>query len=181
MSSEIHVKAELIEGQHDAAIEFYASYSRHFVSKLVLRLAESLITEYPPSIANFLLAAPLQGAQIKKISLRINSDEHPHMWSFYKDLPYGGKSSVLANVLNSFIQMAEADKRIMERAYWGGQGAAAAVQAVAPVETDSDRPTQQDVAVANVNDKMEAMEGASVEEKIVEPEEDPLFDMVIEL
>ncbi len=119
MKDEIQIKAELIEYQHDAMIEFYKTYNRLFVNKVLLRLCESCFPLFPPSLANFVLSERRPDARVRNVVIRLDRKAYPNLWQFYKDLPYGARSTVIVNVLNRFVQIADANKQLMESAYWG--------------------------------------------------------------
>lgn len=201
--AELQVRGDLIEYQHDALISFHSRYSRKFVSKLLMRLAENMITEYPPNLANFLIDDPMPGAAKQKVTIRIRQDEHPAMWEFYRSLPHGGKSAILMNVLNAFVQAAEVDRSVMEKAFWGlkpqndrepvsndGLGHMASLKVTnAGGDTNqigSEEGRAQDTSEWGnqgiENNQVAAMEQAAVEPQLEEEEpHDPLMDVVISL
>lgn len=127
MKDVVQIKAELFEHQHDALMTFYDTYPRLFVNKLLLRLCEGCIPDYPPSLAQFTTSAPSPGAKKRKVVIRLSKSLSPAFWVFYKDLPYGARSVVIINLMNHYAQLAEADKRLMERVYWSGAAAASSV------------------------------------------------------
>ncbi|NVL48741.1 hypothetical protein F2S72_01870 [Pseudomonas syringae pv. actinidiae] len=118
MKETVQIKANLLEGQHDALIEFYGRFNRLFVNKLLLKLCEGVIPDYEPSLALFQSSVP-EGAKVaRKVAIRIEKDKHPLMWEFYKDLPYGSRTMVIVNLMNQYATLAEADPSIMENTYW---------------------------------------------------------------
>lgn len=119
MTDVVQIRAQLIEHQHDALISFYDTYPRLFVNKLLLRLCEWCLTQYPPTLAHFVSTPEMQGATKRQVVIRLDKDIYPGFWKFYKELPYGARSVVLPNVMNQYATMAEADKRLLERVYWG--------------------------------------------------------------
>lgn len=118
MKDSVQIKAELFEGRHDALLGFYERYSRLFVNKLLLKLCEGIMPSYKPSLALF--DQQPDGAQTKgrKVSILIEKDSSPLMYAFYRDLPYGSRTMVIVNLMNSYVQVAEADPKLMERLYW---------------------------------------------------------------
>ncbi|MPQ69415.1 hypothetical protein [Pseudomonas sp. MWU12-2323] len=118
MKDVVQIKAELVEHQHDALMTFYDTYPRLFVNKLLLRLCEGCMADYPPSLAQFTTSEPLALAKKRKVVIRLNKSLSPAFWEFYKGLPYGARSVVIINLMNHYAQIAEADKQLLERVYW---------------------------------------------------------------
>lgn len=118
MKDVIQVKTLLVEHQHDALLQFYKDYPRLYVSTVLLRLGESCLPSFPPTLAQFVTTPAQQGAQTRAVVIRIKREEYPALWAFYNDLPYGARTNVLINVLNWYATMAEADKTLLEKAYW---------------------------------------------------------------
>lgn len=120
MKTFVQIKAELFAGQHDSLIEFYDSYPRLFVNKLLLRLCEACMPLYPPKLAQF--ASNRNPSQVKPrvVAIRIDSNEHPIFWKFYKGLPYGAKQSFIVNLMNHYTLLAEADRNLLDNLYWSG-------------------------------------------------------------
>lgn len=118
MKDVIQVKTELVEHQHDALLQFYKDYPRLYVSTVLLRLGESCLPSYPPTLAQFVTTPAQQGAEKRAVVIRIKRDEYPGLWAFYNELPYGARTNVLINVLNWYATIAESDKTLLEKAYW---------------------------------------------------------------
>ena len=118
MKDVIQVKTSLVEHQHDALLQFYKDYPRLYVSTVLLRLGESCLPSFPPTLAQFVTSPAQQGADTRAVVIRIKRDEYPALWAFYNDLPYGARTNVLINVLNWYATMAEGDKTLLEKAYW---------------------------------------------------------------
>tara|TARA_R110002124_G_scaffold128157_23_gene288799 strand:- start:27382 stop:27912 length:531 start_codon:yes stop_codon:yes gene_type:complete len=113
------IKTQTIEHQHDSLIHFYETYPKLVAHKVILKLGESLLGTRPPTLADFEANRPQPNAVVRNIVLRIDRKEFPKLWQLYQGLPYGSKKTVIVNILNTYAQMAEADKRIMESAFWG--------------------------------------------------------------
>ncbi|MFL1449120.1 hypothetical protein ACI77O_12065 [Pseudomonas tritici] len=120
MKTTVQIKGELIKGQHDALIDFYAQYPRLFVNKLLLKLCEGCMPLYPPKLAQFASNRTQQNEKPKNVAIRIDKSEHPVFWKFYKGLPYGAKASFIVNLMNHYVQLAEADRTLLENLYWSG-------------------------------------------------------------
>jgi hypothetical protein len=120
MKAVVQIKAELFEGQHDALIAFYETYPRLFVNKLLLRLCEVLMPAYKPNLSFFTPHPEAPGATPRKVAIRIDKDQCPLFWEFYKQLPYGSRKLVAINLMNHYVQMVEGDKQMLERVYWKG-------------------------------------------------------------
>jgi hypothetical protein len=118
MKDVVQIKAVLVENQHDALMSFYDSYPRLFVNKLLLKLCEGCLTEYPPSLAHFTTSQPAPDAKKRKVVIRLHKKLSPAFWDFYKELPHGARTVVLVNLMNHYAQLAEADMRLMDRVYW---------------------------------------------------------------
>ncbi|HBP1602297.1 TPA: hypothetical protein L5U90_003401 [Pseudomonas aeruginosa] len=132
MKDVVQIKAELFEGQHDALIAFYETYPRLFVNKLLLRLCEVLMPAYKPNLSFFTPHPEAPGAKSRKVAIRIERDQCPLFWEFYKELPYGSRKLVAINLMNHYVQMVEGDKQMLERVYW--QGTMEELPAVASVQ-----------------------------------------------
>lgn len=120
MKDVVQIKAELFEGQHDALIAFYETYPRLFVNKLLLRLCEVFMPAYKPNLSFFTPHPSAHGANSRKVAIRIDRDQCPLFWQFYKELPYGSRVLVAINLMNHYVQMVEGDKQMLERVYWKG-------------------------------------------------------------
>ncbi|HBO2935022.1 TPA: hypothetical protein L4R50_000016 [Pseudomonas aeruginosa] len=132
MKDVVQIKAELFEGQHDALIAFYETYPRLFVNKLLLRLCEVLMPAYKPNLSFFTPHPEASGAKSRKVAIRIERDQCPLFWEFYKELPYGSRKLVAINLMNHYVQMVEGDKQMLERVYW--QGTMEELPAVVPIQ-----------------------------------------------
>ncbi|KQW19824.1 MULTISPECIES: hypothetical protein [Pseudomonas] len=118
MKDSVQIKAELFEGRHDALLGFYERYSRLFVNKLLLKLCEGIMPSYKPSLALFDQQPDGGNAKGRKVSILIDKESSPLMFAFYCGLPYGSRTMVIVNLMNSYVQVAEADPKLMERLYW---------------------------------------------------------------
>ena len=118
MKTTVQIKADLYEGQHDALIAFYNTYPRLIVSKLLLRLCEGCMPNFPPTLAQFESSPTPTDATARSVAIRLDKDEHPVFWRFYKDLPYGAKSIFIVNLMNHYAQLAEADRTLLESIFW---------------------------------------------------------------
>lgn len=118
MKDTIQIKTELVQFQHDALLDFYKTYPRLIVNKLLLRLCEGCLPLYPPTLANFVFTEPMPSAERRSVVIRIQKAEFPSLWQFYTDLPHGARAYVMVNVFNSYVQHAETDRGVLEKAYW---------------------------------------------------------------
>lgn len=173
MKDVVQVKTEIIEHQHDALIEFYEVYPRLFANKVLLKLGESFLDMHPPTLADFETLRPAPQSTRRNIVIRIDKMEFPKLWDFYRKLPYGSRKTVIVNVLNTYAQIAEADKAVMEKAYWGTP--------IATVNED-----RSDVASQPLQAKPLQNNEVEIEEIVLEPAEgkenseeepDPLFNL----
>jgi hypothetical protein len=118
MKEEVQIKAVLVEHQHDALMSFYDRFPRLFVNKLLLKLCEGCLAEFPPTLAHFTTTERAPNAKTRKVVIRLHKSVSPSFWAFYKDLPHGARTVVLVNLMNHYAQLAEADMRLMDRVYW---------------------------------------------------------------
>ena len=144
MKDVTQVKTELVEHQHDALLQFYKDYPRLYVSTVLLRLGESCLPSYPPTLAQFVTTPAQQGAEKRAVVIRIKRDEYPGLWAFYNDLPYGARTTVLINVLNWYATIAESDKTLLEKAYWRRGDSANTSQAAVQVDGTAVNGGKQD-------------------------------------
>lgn len=146
MRETVHIKALLIEGRHDALIAFHKRYNKLFFSKLLLRLGEGIIQTYKPSLALFDEQAQSGNKDGRVVSIRIHKAKSPRMFAFYESLPHGARMAVMVNLMNNYVQLAEADPKMMEQLFWGDDDQkpeAAPVQKEAPVKmTQEQLPTK---------------------------------------
>jgi hypothetical protein len=190
MKDSIQIKAELFEGRHDALLGFYERYNRLFASKLLLKLCEGILPKYKPNLALF--DQHPKGPKVKgrRVSILIEKASSPLLYGFYCDLPYGSKTMVFINLMNSYAQLAEADPKLMESLYWDGiapnpqasisvsahdkSDSAESLRAQITTETDmasNNRPGPVSTAAANETTLQPANE----------PEPDPLSEFDIGL
>lgn len=120
MRETVQIKALLIEGRHDALIAFNDRYSKLFVNKLLLRLCEGIIPTCKPSLALFDEQAQSGEKHGRVVAIKIHKATSPLMFAFYESLPYGSRMAVMVNLMNSYVQLAEADPKLMEQLFWGG-------------------------------------------------------------
>lgn len=119
MKDKLQIKTTLFEFQHDALMAFYETYPKMVANKVLLRLCEACLPIYPPTLAHFNCSEPKQDAKTRKVSIAFSKEESPLLWDFYNnELPHGARANVMTNILNAYAQYAEADKTILENAYW---------------------------------------------------------------
>lgn len=118
MKESVQIKAVLFEGCHDALLGFYERYNRLFVNKLLLKLCEGIMPDYKPTLALFDQNSDVGKVKGRKVSILIEKKSSPLMYAFYCGLPYGSRTMVIVNLMNSYVQLAEADAKLMERLYW---------------------------------------------------------------
>ncbi|WP_144957924.1 hypothetical protein [Pseudomonas oryzihabitans] len=119
MRQSIQIKALLIGGRHDALIEFHARYNKLFASRLLLKLCEGILPTYKPSLALFDEQVQRKDNRGRVVNITIHRKDSPLMFAFYESLPHGARMPVMVNLMNLCVQLAEADRKQMERIFWG--------------------------------------------------------------
>jgi len=183
MKESVQIKAVLFEGRHDALLGFYSRYSRLFVNKLLLKLCEGIMPNFKPSLALFDQHPENAHEKGRKVSILIEKKSSPLMYAFYCDLPYGSRTMVIVNLMNSYVQLAEADARLMERLYWDSFNPAtqASEASTDPSSVTLPKPSTNPVPAASEQggDQRDEIVSSSVPDSIgadagTEPQADPL-------
>lgn len=181
---QVQVKAELVENEHEALNDFYNIYPKLFANKVLLALAERCLDEYPPTLANFETKQGEKARVVRSVVLRIDPEMFPKLWAFYKDLPFGSKTMVLVNVLNGYAQLAEADRSILEDAFWGSGNRPKPSPVESNVTALVKRQDQTKDAVLPDDRPVETKPAEAPPDKETEDvmgESDPLLDFVVQL
>jgi hypothetical protein len=120
MSLSIQIKTELVEGEHDALLDFYKLYPKVFANKLLVRLCEGFMPIYKPNLSFFLPTPRAKDAKVRKITIKLDQVACPKFFEFYANLPHGSKGIVLVKLINHYAQLVEGDRTLLEKMYWSG-------------------------------------------------------------
>lgn len=159
MKETVQIKALLVDGKHDALISFIDRYNKLFVNKLLLRLCEGILPTYTPTLALFDDQISAGSPERRKIhNIKIHRASSPQMFAFYESLPFGSRMPVMVNLMNHYVQLAEANSKLMEDLYWD-------VKAVKPLpagtQTDSTPQANQAHTAVKQDDLPAHQVGAS--------------------
>lgn len=118
MKETVQIKALLVEGRHDALLAFIERYNKLFANKLLLRICEGVLPKYTPTLALFDDRASAEAKEGRTLNIKIHKASSPLMFQFYESLPFGTRMPVMVNLMNHYVQLVEADKKLMENLYW---------------------------------------------------------------
>ncbi|WGK63508.1 hypothetical protein QAO71_17215 (plasmid) [Halopseudomonas sp. SMJS2] len=109
------VVGHLFESRHAALIEMTNSLSGKLRNHFILKIAEACLEKYPIRMSDYSSSRDEVGKGTP-LKITIREDLYPRMFSRYKDLPHGIRSTVMMNLLNRHAELMAGAPEIVEDA-----------------------------------------------------------------
>lgn len=109
------VVGHLVESRHAALVEMTNSLSGKLRNHFILKIAEACLEKYPIRMSDYSSARDEVGKGIP-LKITIREDLYPRMYSRYKDLPHGIRSTVIMNLLNRYAELMAGAPEIVDEA-----------------------------------------------------------------
>lgn len=109
------VVGHLVESRHAALVEMTNSLSGKLRNHFILKIAEACLEKYPIRMSDYSSARDEVGKGTP-LKITIREDLYPRMYSRYKDLPHGIRSTVIMNLLNRYAELMAGAPEIVDEA-----------------------------------------------------------------
>lgn len=109
------VVGHLVESRHTALAEMANSLSGKLRNHFILKIAEACLEAYPITMTDYLSSRDEVGKGTP-LKITIREDLYPRMYSRYKDLPHGIRSTVIMNLLNRYAELMAGAPEIVDEA-----------------------------------------------------------------
>ena len=176
------VVGHLVEARHTALIEMANSLSGKLRNHFILKIAEACLEKYPIKMSDYVSSRDDVGKGTLKITIR--EDLYPRMYSRYKDLPHGIRSTVIMNLLNRYAELMAGAPDIVDEAVKLLDAASLnnGVKSIESVEAGAGQSPSQDVTAEpvvgmSVELPNQRPEISSPETPLAIEESDPLIEL----